>query len=543
MGYSKSNVNHHGISFLSTAFVQLVISISLLVPLHVAASVPVGVGLTRLADFSGSQPFVNIMKQSRPWIYKRRENGRWVNVKESPSLSEFGYPTMLGDNEFVMTRFFSNLDGHYRSGKYRFTYKGEAKFRWDGDAKVIKTKPGEVWLEIAAPKQGFGLSISHVKVGAPLSDMDLRHETELDSKEVFTQPFIEGLSPFEIIRFMDWQRTNNSSVSTWNQRTPKQYYTQALPKGVALEYQIDLANQLDVSGWFVIPHLADDDYVEKFAKLLNAEYRSSKPLFIEYTNEGWNSFFKQSKHLCGIGASKKLSKNPKQACARAYSERAVEVLNLVKKHLKPEIKLVRVISGMAVSPTRTKNILEWKDAFKHVDAFAIAPYFGGTNHWKPVTKREEQSLKKSMNQVTAQYPLPHVLKNTASFIRNIEKELKAQKAITDQYKLKLITYEAGQHLVAYGGGKSVEATNKTFHAANRHPQMYDIYQDYLSVWEKVVGNEIVMYNYVEKSNRFGSWGLGEYDGHLCDYPKYRAVADYIDPIAGVCSGQQAKSPK
>ena len=67
---------------------------------------------------------------------------------------------------------------------------------------------------------------------------------------------------------MDWGQTNNSTVSTWGDRTLPTDATQASPKGVALELQVDHANATRTNPWFNIPHLADDDYVRQAATLI-----------------------------------------------------------------------------------------------------------------------------------------------------------------------------------------------------------------------------------------------------------------------------------
>lgn len=61
--------------------------------------------------------------------------------------------------------------------------------------------------------------------------------------------------------------------------------------GVPLEVTIALSNLLQAHPWLNIPHNADDNYVEEYAKQLANELDDSLQAHIEYSNEIWNSGF------------------------------------------------------------------------------------------------------------------------------------------------------------------------------------------------------------------------------------------------------------
>lgn len=50
----------------------------------------------------------------------------------------------------------------------------------------------------------------------------------------------------QVLRFMDWMRTNSEDLPPWDDRTTPRHDTQSRPGGVALEYIIALCNQV---GW------------------------------------------------------------------------------------------------------------------------------------------------------------------------------------------------------------------------------------------------------------------------------------------------------
>jgi hypothetical protein len=98
--------------------------------------------------------------------------------------------------------------------------------------------------------------------------------------------------------------------------------------------------------------------------------------------------------------------------------------------------------------------------------------------------------------------------------------MQTQKKVADKYGLKLVCYEAGQHLVGVGGGEDNEQLTKLFHAANRHPRMGAIYGEYLDTWRSLGGNLMCIFASTGAWSKWGSWGLLEFaDQAEKDIPK------------------------
>ena len=119
------------------------------------------------------------------------------------------------------------------------------------------------------------------------------------------QPFmpevLEDLKYYKVLRFMDWQRTNNSVNQRWaDRRTPDNWYTQTGKKGVALEYACDVCNAVLTDCWVCVPHAADDDYVRDMARLIRDRLDGRLRVYVEYSNETWNwaSGFKDQFDWC-----------------------------------------------------------------------------------------------------------------------------------------------------------------------------------------------------------------------------------------------------
>src|SRR5262249_21923574 len=106
-------------------------------------------------------------------------------------------------------------------------------------------------------------------------------------KEPFHPDFVKRWQGFSVFRFMDWQRTNDSKLVEWSQRTTKDHHSQALGGGVALEFMIDLCNRQKVDPWFCMPHLASDDFVKQFATTVQKKLDKERKVYVEYSNECW----------------------------------------------------------------------------------------------------------------------------------------------------------------------------------------------------------------------------------------------------------------
>jgi hypothetical protein len=96
--------------------------------------------------------------------------------------------------------------------------------------------------------------------------------------------------------------------------------------------------------------------------------------------------------------------------------------------------------------------------------------------------------------------------------------------VADQYGLKMISYEAGQHAVGIQGGENNDTMTRLFHEANRSARMGQLYTKYLEGWAKNGGGVICMFASVGGWSKWGSWGLMQnYDDKPADYPKFAAT--------------------
>src|SRR5690606_11347464 len=130
------------------------------------------------------------------------------------------------------------------------------------DAREVNRRKNRVTADVKPTNQGIYLRIDSSNTSNPVRNVKVWLPGFEDAKSPFHPLYLQRLKPFSVIRFMDWMRTNGSDIVSWGNRPKPNYYTQGTPDGVALEYMIDLCNELGADPWFCMPHLANDRYVE-----------------------------------------------------------------------------------------------------------------------------------------------------------------------------------------------------------------------------------------------------------------------------------------
>ncbi len=119
---------------------------------------------------------------------------------------------------------------------------------------------------------------------------------------MFNPDFLRRLEGFEALRFMDWMETNDSEQSGWADRPRVTDYTYSL-RGVPAEVMLDLANLLGADAWFNMPHLADDDYIRRFATLVRNGLWTDLTAYVEFpTKSGTGSSNRPLGRPHGAGA-------------------------------------------------------------------------------------------------------------------------------------------------------------------------------------------------------------------------------------------------
>jgi hypothetical protein len=321
---------------------------------------------------------------------------------------------------------------------------------------------------------------------------------------------------------MQWQNTNFTTIQNWWQRTTPSTWTQSGDNGICVEFMCDLSNQTGKAPWFCMPHTATDEFIREFARLTYQRLAPGLPVYVEYSNEVWNTTFPAHQHAYWKGMSASLDANPYNASQKWYAERSVEVFKLWRQEWfalggsAAANRVVRVLASQSANPAIGEIIMDWKQSYLEADVLAIAPYFGhdyGTpqNQWNTISKSNAQILDECRQEIL-NVVAPAMLGN-------------AQRATARG--LTLISYEGGQHLVGTYGAQNTPQLVQKLIDVNRDPGMYDVYRVYLDAWKAAGGKTMVPYTLCGSYTSWGSWGHLEWmDQPLTQAHKFRSMVEW-----------------
>jgi hypothetical protein len=464
----------------------------------------IGMNLAGVADWSTQWAFVNAFKAARQW----QEEG------PKPFAYDARGNPLLKPGQRVSTYLLRELGGHYPGGRYVVTWQGTGRVhvnRFDV-TRVVSVGPNRLEIDVTPGDGGLLLEVSESAPVDPVRDIRVTPAAFEHAASPFHPLFVERLRPFGVVRFMGWQQTNNCPTRTWAERPTPDDARWSSPAGVPLEIVLDLANTLGAHPWLCIPHRADDDFVRRFARTVRDRLRPDLRVYVEYSNEVWNATFEQARYAEAEGRRLGLGEPARQ---RYYARRSVEIFRTFEDELGGRDRLVRVLGAQAAGPWLGEQTLTWQDAYRHADAVAIAPYFGH-RYGDPRNAPAAAALgvDQLLDGLAAEIDGPH----RAAIAKYAD--------LARKYGLDLIAYEGGQHLVGVGEAVNLAPLTRLFIAANRHPRMYDLTRRHLHHWFAAGGGLYTGFLYVAAPNKWGSWGVLEYQGQpVSEAHKYRALLD------------------
>lgn len=501
---------------------------------------PLGMNTNEAMDINSSVPFIDLFRlaspfnESRPWLTK----GKVI-------YDQHGWPSRLVNGAQAGTRFINNIPAKsIPSGVYTVTYKGIGKIRYGGNIKLLKHSPNRDLIRITPSKDQritATLTITETNQKNYIRDIQVlmpggickgkpkvRVESDVscpgknyssfaqNHKElIFNPDYLDFMKDFRVIRFMNMAGITRNPISSWKQRpkvTDATWGGQEGIRGIPLEIMVELANKLNVDPWFSIPHKADNYYVTQHARAVNGHLKKGLKAYVEYTNEAWNGIFSQAHYIKDRGQKLGLDANRTYAGFKYYSKRSVEIFKIWEKEFGNTHRLVRVMGGMTTNVSMTHMLLGYQEAFRHVDAFAIAPYF--------YASQKDTKRVRSINDV---FKLLQSPSNKYSIPRTMQ-IVKSQADIVKKYGIDLVAYEGGQHLVEYKTHTNKEGSNPHIIAANKDQRMAKLYYDFLKGWKDAGGKTFVAFSAPREYNWIGSWGIKEYITQSPNAaPKYRGL--------------------
>ena len=489
-----------------------------------AASPRLGMNVAGISDWGAELPFVDIFKTSRAWI-SQQEGKNW-GTGPALELDDHGWVKRLSTEGkcFAELPFNTNLQGHCPLGVYTVLYEGRGKLDFGG-AKVISQTPGKIQIEVGGDGSFF-LRLRETDPADYVRNIRILMPGFEESylKEPFHPVFFNRWKGMAALRFMEWMAANGSKQEKWANRPHVEDASYA--GGVPLEVMIDLCNRLKINPWFNIPHLADDDYVRNFARLVKEKLDPGLKPHIEYSNEMWNSMFSQTqwaeKKSAELGIPP--ADRPWEARGKFYMQRSLQIFKIWEEVFGGKERLVRIIAWQAVADAYWTDgiLLSQSKGAVDVDALAIAPYITFC-----VPANKDASGAPSADEV-ATWSVDQAMDYMESkALPEAIQAMQKQKAVADKYGIRLITYESGQHMVGVLNGENNEAMTRLFMAANRSPRMGALYKKYFDAWASAGGDLCCVYSSIGAWGKWGSFALAEYyDTKPAESPKYQATLEW-----------------
>jgi len=533
-------------TFLAVLLLLSVVNAALCVELPRA-----GINLAFVTDYSASIPLTNYAKMSREWELGPADQ-RFVRFRDDvgkPKLAEvddFGFPVNVEPGQAAKSFLFQSNKG-FPTGKYVLTWEGEGDVRLSGSS-ITDVQSTTNRYEYDVPEvrgDNFELIITENIAADPIRNIQLRLEPTPESEGVWTSSagstfrpgYTDDLEGYGVLRFVDWNRTNSHTNADWNQRTePEDSVWTRVGFGVPYETQIELSNRMSADMWLNIPHQASDEYVTQLAQLVDEQLSPDLRVWVEYTNEAWNSIFPQFGYMRTLADELGVSANSDfEERVLAYGRRSAEVFGLFEDVIGEESeRMLRVVAGQGVNSWVMQTALRGAtvDGEVQADVAAIAPYFGFTT----------QEIRAFYDELQANGAIDFDNAQAQLSGRIAEAKVKWQENhdVAEANGLPLVSYEAGQHITTWlpSLGRHDEPLIEAFAEFNRDDRMGELYEELIDVWNEAGGDTMIFYNNTQGWAHSGYWGLKE----SFDDPgnaKFQVVRDYVlsspvtDPVTDI----------
>jgi hypothetical protein len=469
-----------------------------------------GTNLNSLNDYEPEIPFVDIFKQSRTWISSSAggswDDGRTFNLDKDGWIKSL----LSGQTAKALMLWSEGVDFKYGSGDYDVTYTGTGTITYSGNVTVVSQSPDKDVIRIGDIKNGgFYLTITATDPTNYIRNISVR---KVGATGKFTPEFIASLAGYRVLRFMDWGHTNNSTVAASINATATSFELNTRAdtsdarytvKGIPVEEMIELCNLTKKHMWLCIPHLATDAYVAKVATLIRNTLDKTLKVYVEYSNEVWNSMFTQASYCEAQGTG--LASSPFESRLRWFARRTAQVGNIFKTLFaatNQQAQLCITLGAQASNSWTADAPIEYLKTINlagAIDAIAIAPYFGG-RYGEPsdATRVRNMTVAQFMADVNS-LAIPEALNWVT-----------ACKTVATKHSKQLIAYEGGHHFVGVNDLKEDTVLNTLFRNAVQAPEIYQAYRTYLQGCKSRGLDLFVNFSSCGRFTKHGYWGVRQW---------------------------------
>ena len=498
--------------------------------------------------------FVDMAKEHHRWVH----SSTWQSLPEE-DFDERGWPLrdaiLLMDLRLV-AEWANEIDDpeEYRvdmSGDYACAFTGQANVFSHGEGSIknlqydAATNTSTFTFSVPYPpgkEHGkFFIAFTNTRRtpgdsnNSGITDLKImRPGYSLDTEKIFLDDLIKALTTphFAAIRYMPFTGANGADPdypfqTEWSQRKlptdAAQVRISAInkPDAAAWEYVIELTKLTHIAPWINIPVSADSNYVLQLATLLKEQLPSDLPLYVESSNEVWNTApgFEQSKWNQAQAKALKIGEHENHA------RRTVELAKLFEQvygagSLNHRVRVI-LCSHAPMLKWWVEPMLNYvKKNFGEPNQFIYALscqtyYGGGADAGESVDKVLadcRSSITKQMNETGG---------NQAGRKQWIEA------AKRWGFVGGFCSYEGGPD---HGGGSTVNLANRIL--AERAPGMGEVLKyNYDEGFFQLGGNLAMQFTLSSAYTRYGCWGLTDDISNPDRNYKFQAAHELIAKTA------------
>jgi hypothetical protein len=352
------------------------------------------------------------------------------------------------------------------------------------------------------------------------------------SAAVLHQAFLScaASAKFAAMRFMDFTGTNYQetniaypSVREWaTRKLPTDSSQTAFPGkdgGAAWEHVIDIANATGIDPWINVPVSASADYIAQLATLLKNGLNPTLNIYVESSNEVWNTIFPQRNY------------NAAEASALGLTE----YLN----HARRTVQIAQIFAsvfGQSAMNSRVRVVLAnhapmlqwWVQPMLDY----ISTNFGAPKNYIYMLARQGYFAPAA---VGATDSVATILANARAGIDSQTAPDPTNNANRQQWIAKAASYGLAGGCGFYEGGPSFPSGGDTTNlanqiTANRDPQMGDLLKyDFGTQWLDLGGGLAMQFTLTSGYFRYGCWGLTDDVTKPDRNSKFAAIRSMLAP--------------
>ena len=462
---------------------------------RIVLSAQIGVNLDGNASYNNDPIWTDLHNLALPWEAPTTTMGSSAADTAIP-LTATEYPLANAATTFTLV--------NYPDGDYQFSYTGTATVTFTdiGYLSGPVTVSGGVTTGTVVvnhqtgDKKDLDMQVTGLNSADPMGNFHLMmpgYGNGTTAVPMYTPAFIESLQPFSDIRFMNWEMTNDSTLANWSDRaTPADFIDTASTNAVPYEDMIELCNEAQKDLWINVPALATPAFDQSLAQLVNADLDPNLNVYVEYSNETWNTGFSAFWQAYAAAQTNPLviqNGNESQMVAQQAAYEEVSIAKIFDQTFGAQASRVRPIMA---AQQAWSQIASWQLQFiqqnygppsQFIYAASVADYAtlpNGDN----VAGLTLNQLFADLNQYLTSDDVPWI---------------KADAAVASQYGLPLVGYEGGQAMAAGANNLNYSVIQQ----AEIDPRMYQFYVAMEQDWQEYGGG--LINEYVLADGSF--WGM------------------------------------